>query len=69
VAIDKAAVKAGRREMDPYIAEWRKTQRACDDDLEAEAAAEAARLEHDYTRDVLARLVAAGGERIEETPA
>jgi len=69
VAIDKAAVKAGRREMDPYIAEWRKTQRSCGDDLEAEVAAEAARLEHEYPREVLARLVAAGGERIEETPA
>ena len=69
VAIDKAAVKAGRREMDPYIAEWRKTQRPCGDDLEAEVAAEAARLEHDYTKDVLAHLVAAGGERVDETPA
>ena len=69
VAIDKAAVKAGRREMDPYIAEWRKTQRPCGDDLEAEVAAEAARLEHDYTKDVLAQLVAAGGARVEETPA
>jgi hypothetical protein len=63
VAIDKAAVKAGRREMDAYIAEWRKTQRPCGDDLEAEVAAEAARLEHEYTRDVLAHLVAAGGQR------
>ena len=55
--------------MDPYIAEWRKTQRPCGDDLEAEVAAESSRLEHEYTKDVLARLVAAGGERIEETPA
>ncbi len=69
VAIDKAAIKAGRREMDPYIAEWRKTQRSCGDDLDAEVNAEAARLEHEYTREVLARLVAAGGERIEEPPA
>ena len=55
VAIDKAAVKAGRREMDAYIAEWRKTQRPCGDDLDAEAGAESARLEHEYTREVLAR--------------
>jgi hypothetical protein len=68
VAIDKAAVKAGRREMDAYIAEWRKTQRPCADDLDAEAGTEAARLEHDYTREVLARLVAAGGERAAEMP-
>jgi hypothetical protein len=67
VAIDRAAVKAGRREMDAYIAEWRKTQRPCGDDLEAEAAAESARLEHEYTREVLSRLVAAGGARSDET--
>jgi hypothetical protein len=68
VAIDKAAVKAGRRGMDAYIAEWRKTRRSCGDDLDAEVGAESARLEHEYTREVLARLVAAGGARVEETP-
>jgi len=61
VAIDKAAVKAGRREMDAYIAEWRKSQRACSDDLETAAQAEVERLEHEYTRHVLAGLIAAGG--------
>jgi len=61
VAIDKAAVKAGKRAMDDYIAEWRKTQAPCDDDLEAVASAEAARLESAYGRHELAVLVAAGG--------
>ena len=61
VAIDKAAVKAGRKAMDDYIADWRKTQAPCTDEPDAAAKAEAARLEHTYTRDVLARLVAAGG--------
>lgn len=65
VAIDKAAVKAGRREMDAYIAEWRKTQRPCGDDLDGEANAEASRLETEYTKDVLAGLIASGGERVE----
>ena len=69
VAIDRAAVKAGRREMDAYIAEWRKTQRPCGDDLEAEAAAEAARLEQAYGREVLARLIAAGGAAPDGDPA
>jgi hypothetical protein len=68
VAIDKAAVKAGRREMDAYIAEWRKTQRPCGDDLDAEANAEAGRLEHEYTKEVLAGLIAAGGERLDPAP-
>jgi len=61
VAIDRAAVRAGRQEMDDYIAEWRKVQRRCGDDLEAEAQAEAARLEAHYKRHVLAQLIAAGG--------
>jgi Virulence factor len=61
VAIDKAAVKAGKRAMDDYISEWRKTQHPCGDDLEAEASAEASRLEHAYTRHELAILVAGGG--------
>jgi hypothetical protein len=61
VAIDRAAVKAGRRTMDAYIAEWRKVQRPCGDDLEAEATAEVARLEATYTRRVLDHLVTTGG--------
>jgi hypothetical protein len=67
VAIDKAAVKAGRRAMDDYIADWRKTQRACADDLEAEASAEAARLEAAYGRHELAVLIHAGGAASPET--
>jgi pyruvate-formate lyase len=61
VAIDRAAVKSGRREMDAYIAEWRKEQRRCGDDLEREAREEAERLEAHYTKDVLNALAAAGG--------
>ncbi|MBA3876479.1 MAG: hypothetical protein C0498_06015 [Anaerolinea sp.] len=61
VAIDKAAMKGGRKEFGDYIEEWRREARPCGDDLLAEAAAEAARLEAQYTREVLARLVAAGG--------
>jgi hypothetical protein len=61
VAIDRAAVKSGRREMDAYIAEWRKEQRPCGDDLEREAREEAERLEANYTKEVLNVLAAAGG--------
>ena len=69
VAIDKAAVKAGKRAMDDYIAEWRKTQRPCGDDLEGVANAEASRLEKAYDRHALAALVAAGGVDGRESPA
>jgi len=61
VAIDRSAVKAGRRDMNAYIAEWRKEQRRCGDDLEAVAHDEATRIEAEYTNDVLKRLVANGG--------
>jgi hypothetical protein len=61
VAIDRAALKAGRREMDAYIAEWRKEQRSCGDDLETAAREEAERLEAHYTKERLNELVATGG--------
>jgi hypothetical protein len=61
VAIDKAATKAGRKAFGDYIEDWRREGRSCGDELEAEANAEAARLEGHYTKDVLARLIASGG--------
>jgi hypothetical protein len=67
-AIDRAAVKAGRRSMDEYIAEWHKVQRPCGDDLEAEATAEVARLEATYTRRVLDHLVTTGGAEDPDAP-
>ncbi len=61
VAIDRAAVKAGRKQWDDYLAEWRKVAQPCGTDLESAAAAEAARLEAHYTKEVLKGLVASGG--------
>ena len=62
VAIDRAAVKSDRREMNAYIAEWRREARPCSEDLETEARQEADRLEAHYTKEVLNALVATGGE-------
>jgi hypothetical protein len=61
VAIDKAAMKAGKKSASDYIDEMQRDARECGDDLEAEANTEASRLEAAYTRDVLAKLIAAGG--------
>jgi hypothetical protein len=61
VAVDKAAMKAGKKAASDYIEEMRRDARECGDDLEAEASGEAARLESAYTKEVLARLIAAGG--------
>ena len=60
-AIDKAATKAGKKDMDEYLAEWHRAERPCGDDLEAEVAAEVARIEADYPRARLAALTANRG--------
>lgn len=61
-AIDRAAMKAKLRDTDSYLAEWRRADPvAVGDDLEAEAAAAAERLEADYPDSRLDALVAAGG--------
>lgn len=62
VAIDRAATRAGKKQMDDYLAEWRRTDRPCGPDLEAEVAAEVARLEGLFTKPALAALVANLGE-------
>jgi len=61
VAIDKAANRAGKRAYNDYIAEWRKSQRPCGDDLEAEVRAESDRLEAAYDKHHLAELIQSGG--------
>jgi Virulence factor len=61
VAIDRAAKKAGMDEWSVYLEQWRKEQRACGDDVKAEAEAEAQRLEKDYPQKALNRLVESGG--------
>jgi cvfA/B/C family virulence factor len=61
VAIDRAAMKAGKKSASDYIELWRREQRACGDDLRAEAQAEAERLENAYPKAVLSKLIAAGG--------
>jgi hypothetical protein len=64
-AIDAAAMRAGLIGTDAYLEQWRRDSRPCSDDLAAEVAAEAERIEQDYTDERLARLVRASGE--EET--
>lgn len=61
VAIDKAASRAGKQAYGDYIEQWRKIQRPCGDDIEAEARAESERLEAKYTRHHLAELIMSGG--------
>src|ERR1700732_3007069 len=60
-AVDRAAMRAGKGSSDAYLADWRRTPRACGDDLQAEAAAEAARLEARYTDEDLERVIRTKG--------
>jgi hypothetical protein len=63
LAIDAAAMKAGLVGSDAYLEEWRRETRPCGDDLEAEVAAEAERLEAAFPRETLLALTRAGGRR------
>jgi hypothetical protein len=69
VAVDRAATRAGLKAMDDYLGEWRRAERDCGPDLEAEVAAEVARIEAELTRPKLATLVAALGLRDASAPA
>jgi hypothetical protein len=62
IAVDKAAMKAGKKSYGDYIEEMRRDERLVDGDLATAADAEAARLDAAYTKEVLRQLVASGGE-------
>ena len=61
-AVDRAAMRAGRGTSNAYLADWKRSPpRPCGEDIAAEVAAEAARLEARYTDEYLERLVKAKG--------
>jgi hypothetical protein len=61
-AIDRAAMRAGLRDTDAYLGEWRRVSGGdCGDDLETEAERAAAKLDTDYSPERLRELVASGG--------
>ena len=61
-AIDRAAMRAGLRDTDAYLGEWRRSAAGpCGDDLEAAADTAAARLDAEYPPERLRALVANGG--------
>lgn len=61
VAIDRAAMYAGLFGTDEYLNEWARDSRSCGDDLEAEAEAEAKRLEAEFSPEVLNDIASKGG--------
>jgi hypothetical protein len=61
-AVDRAAMRAGKSSSADYLSDWKRSEpRACSDDLQAEASAEAARIEARYTDADLLRLIRAHG--------
>lgn len=61
-AVDRAAMRAGRGSSNAYLADWKRSPpRPCGDDITAEVAAEAARIEARYTDEYLERLVKSKG--------
>ena len=64
VAIDRAAMRAGKGSSDAYLEDWQRRARECGNDLEAEEQAEAARLEAAYSDEQLDRLIKAKGSAV-----
>jgi hypothetical protein len=57
-AIDRAAMRAGKGSSDAYLADWKRSApRTVGDDLEAEARAEAEKLEALFSDDELERMI------------
>lgn len=69
VAIDRAAMRAGKGSSDLYIDEWRREARECGNDLDTEARAEAEKLEAAFSDAVLDRMAKAGGVKVDASGA
>ncbi len=63
VAIDRAAMRAGRGSSNAYLENWRRESRACEGDLEQLVAEEIAHLEEVFPEDILQAVVKAGGKQ------
>ena len=61
-AVDRAAMRAGKGTSDAYLADWKRSEpRPCGEDIQAEAAAEAARIEARFNDESLEALIRAKG--------
>ena len=61
-AVDRAAMRAGRGSSNAYLADWKRSApRPCGEDIAAEVAAEAARIEARYSDEYLEALVRSKG--------
>ena len=61
-AVDRAAMRAGKGSSEAYLADWKRSEPLpCGEDLQAEATAEAARIEARYSDEDLEKLIRAKG--------
>ena len=63
VAIDRAAMRAGKGSSKAYLEEWRRESRPCDGPIEEAVKAEVAQLEAQFPDDLLEATVKAGGRK------
>jgi Virulence factor len=64
-AIDMAAMRDGATNTDDYLADWRRGEPLpVSDDMAAEADAAKARLESEFTHDVIKQMIAKGGRAL-----
>jgi hypothetical protein len=61
VAIDRAAMRAGRGSSQAYLDDWRRESRRCEGDLNIVVSEEVAMLESQFPDDRLEAVVKAGG--------
>ena len=61
VAIDRAAMRAGRGSSDAYLEDWRRVAEDVDGNLEAAVEAKVAELESEFSAEYLEKVVKAGG--------
>jgi hypothetical protein len=61
VAIDRAAMRAGRGSSKAYLEDWRRESRRVEGDMEQAVRDEVARLEQHFPQDYLVTVVKAGG--------
>ena len=61
VAIDRAAMRAGRGSSSAYLEDWRRESRPVEGDMEQLLADEAARLEDSWPDELLESVTKAGG--------
>ena len=62
VAIDRAAMRAGRGSSKAYLDDWRRASRPCESDVEQAVIDEVAKLEAQFPDELLEAVVKAGSK-------